>query len=128
MTVLHLGQGPRFPANFSLAVNRAWHPGQITLIGIRAARNQEWERHQTAKSEILVWTPQPRKATGGNPAVSQPGVPAGLETCSPPSLAQPLGGLSAAEGVSPAAAGLRAKIQTTIGQSGSFSKECNQDR
>ena len=34
MMVLQSGQGPCFPANLSLTLNRLWQPGQMTGIGI----------------------------------------------------------------------------------------------
>ena len=36
ITVLHLGQGPFLPANFSLTLKRVLQPGQRTSIGINA--------------------------------------------------------------------------------------------
>ena len=36
ITVLHLGQGPFLPANFSLTLNRVLQPEQKTSIGITA--------------------------------------------------------------------------------------------
>src|SRR5687768_795876 len=40
--VLHLGQGPVLPANFSLTRNDALQPGQITGIGM--SRTRRWRK------------------------------------------------------------------------------------
>ena len=52
ITALHLGQGPRLPANFSLTEKRALQPGQRTAIGI--GRLSTEEAGQEACSP-LVW-------------------------------------------------------------------------
>src|SRR5262245_21053143 len=48
ITILHLGQGPFLPANFSLTEKRALQPGHITEIGMASGSRNE------AREDVLL--------------------------------------------------------------------------
>ena len=50
---LHFGQGPVWPANLSLTLNRAWHEGQTTEIAMKGTCRKKVKENVLVESVLL---------------------------------------------------------------------------